>query len=230
MALLSKLKLTAKAAQGLRSRVYRDVGTVVVLFLTFEEQSLGHEVDTHIAGLHLPVWLVFPGGAAIIATVVSWLGAKVGVDPGSTLFTGLFAKTKAAITSQAVEVTPPTLTEPASVQTVDPTTVIDPRPDPPVLTAPDAAPEAAGMPVAPRPGVFAPDPAEAQAEPEAGDADLPAPDPAVNAALAAAMTATYSGTPGVVFSETPPPEPQGPHGANAPGETDGAPDPGEPEF
>lgn len=128
MTLPAALKLTPKAFKALRSRVYRSVLVVVLPLLAFNEQTLGHQLDTHVAGLHLPGYIVLPGGAAIIAAVVAFVGGKFGIDPNSTLLDGIVTKPGA----------PAANTPPADA------------PDPPTFSTPTA-------PVTPRPGLFAPD-------------------------------------------------------------------------
>lgn len=109
------LHLTPKAAKGLRSRVYRDVIGLLLLFLTFARGFLGHEIDTHIAGLHLPAGIVFPAGTAIIAALVAYLGGLVGNDRNSTLFDGLLDTIRGKTPADAIETTAtPTTTTPPS--------------------------------------------------------------------------------------------------------------------
>lgn len=132
--MLAKLKLTPKAFKALRSRVYRAVLVMVLPLLAFNEKALGHDVDTHLAG-HLPGWLAYPGGAAIIAAVVAFVGGKFGLDPNSTLLDGIFGKTPAITSTQPIETAGDPVTPRPGVFSTEPPTTAAPKPDPPVFTS-----------------------------------------------------------------------------------------------
>lgn len=204
------LKLTPKAAKALRSRVYRPVIGMIVLFLTFARGFLGHEIDTHLAGLHLPAGFVFPAGAAVIAAVTAYLGAILGKDKNSTLFDGLLDTLRG---TPAAEIPPPPMFVPRDG-----------------MFAPDAGQTPAAVPASDLPAPTNPGPLLAEPPPPPEPVAAPEPEPdheADAAALNEAMMATYADTAGVTFTDEPD-DPFGPHGVNYPGETDGAPDPGEP--
>lgn len=214
MAAPSKLKLTPEAFKALRSRVYRITLIVAGLLLTIGHEFVGKQIDTYVAGLHLPAGVAIPAGAAIVSAVVSWIGAKVGTDPTTTLFEGMLDRLKGNAPADAIEV--------------------DDRPPPPILQGPPPAPAVPPPvvvppvpPVQPRPGLFAPEGAEPAPAAEVGPPAAVEPEQdheADQAALAAAMMDMYAGSDHVEFTDTPN-DPQGPHGANQPGETDGAPSP-----